>query len=257
MIQKFTIAVFAILITTSCANKRNVLYMQNFKASSPTTIEQTYISTLQADDILSIQVSSKDNQGVSSFNPIVSTAMVGSDFIGGQQRFLHYVIRQDGSIEFPILGKIQLAGLTLTQAIELLKKDISKYVKDPIIIIEWLNFKYSVLGEVARPGQFTSKSERVTLLDALGNAGDLTIYGQRKNIMLIREVNGKRSHYLIDITKTDFINSEAFYLKQNDVVVVSPNNAKVQSSAFNQNATIYISIASVLLALTNIYLTTK
>ncbi|MFY7810835.1 MAG: polysaccharide biosynthesis/export family protein [Flavobacterium sp.] len=256
--KKKNILVFIILlITTSCANKKNILYLQDNVTQSNIEINQSYINKLQADDILSIQVSSADNQGVAAFNIATSNGILGTDVAVGQPRFINYIIRQDGSIEFPVIGKIQLAGLSVVEAIELLKKEISAYVKKPIVILEWLNFKYSVLGEVTRPGQFSSKSERVTILEALSNAGDLTIFGKRKNIILIRENNGKRSHFTIDLTSKEFIKSEAYYIKQNDVIIVSPNNAKVQSSAFNQNSTIYISIASVVLALINIYLTSK
>lgn len=253
----FIPVIISIFLLSSCANKKNILYLQDNIAESNIEINQSYVSRLQADDILSIQVSSVDNQGVAAFNIATSNGILGTDVAVGQPRFINYIIRQDGSIEFPVIGKIKLAGLTVVEAIDLLKKEISAYVKKPIVILEWLNFKYSVLGEVTRPGQFTSKSERVTVLEALSNAGDLTIFGKRKNIILIRENNGKRSYFNIDLTNKDFINSEAYYIKQNDVILVAPNNAKVQSSSFNQNSTIYISIASVVLALINIYLTSK
>jgi polysaccharide biosynthesis/export protein len=257
MIKTFIPVIISIFLLSSCANKKNILYLQDNIAESNIEINQSYVSRLQADDILSIQVSSIDNQGVAAFNIATSNGILGTDVAVGQPRFINYIIRQDGSIEFPVIGKIKLAGLTVVEAIDLLKKEISAYVKKPIVILEWLNFKYSVLGEVTRPGQFTSKSERVTVLEALSNAGDLTIFGKRKNIILIRENNGKRSYFNIDLTNKDFINSEAYYIKQNDVILVTPNNARVQSSAFNQNSTIYISIASVVLALINIYLTSK
>jgi polysaccharide export outer membrane protein len=253
-----TIALVLVFIfLSSCANKKNILYLQDHTQQINQDITTSYVNRLQADDILSIQVSSSDSQGVAAFNIATSNGILGSDVAVGNPRFINYIIRQDGTIEFPIIGKIKLADLTIIEAIEYLKKEISAYVNKPIVILEWLNFKYSVLGEVTRPGQFKSLSERVTIFDAISNAGDLSIFGQRKNIILIRENNGKRSHFTIDLTNKNFIGSEAYYVKQNDVIIVSPNNAKVQSSAFNQNASVYISIASVILALTTIFINTN
>jgi len=243
-----------LLLLASCANKKNILYLQDQEKSSTETISQTYVNRLQADDILNIVVSSRDNQGVLPFNLIAVSANPGSEGLStGQPRLLTYVIRQDGTIQYPILGSVKLSGLTLMEAIELMKNKISDYVKNPTISIEWLNFKFTVLGEVQKPGQYTSKSERISFLDAIGMAGDLGIYGNRKSILLIRENNNQRQTFNIDLTNKSFINTEAYYIKQNDVIIVSPNNAQIQASAFNRNAPLYISIASTIISLVTVF----
>lgn len=239
-----------LLFVTSCASKKDILYLQDETFQKNQTITQNYVNILQPDDILLIIVSNSDNIGTQRFNLSTTVSAPGMiDDSIGRQRLVNYVIRKDGSIEFPILGKIQLAGLTISEAVELIRVKLEKYIKEPKVVIEWLNFKYSVSGEVRRPGLFTSVSERVSILDALAMAGDLTIYGNRKNIILIREINGKRSTYNVDLTNVKFMNDETYYIKQNDHIIVSPNNAQIQSSSFNQNVPVYISAASILLSL--------
>lgn len=254
MTKKIIFALLVIGFLTSCANKKNILYLQNLDITKDIEIQPKYENRLQPDDILSITVSSPDNQGVAPFNLASASSMVGQESSVGRPRLLNYIIRKDGSIEFPILGKLYLADKTILEAIDFLKVELKPYINEPIVIIEWVNFKFSVLGEVLKPGNYTSLSERVSILDALAMASDLSIYGNRKNIMLIRENNGKRETHIIDITNSDFLQSDVYFLKQNDVIIVSPNNAQVQSSAFNRNAGIYISFASIILALTNIFL---
>jgi polysaccharide export outer membrane protein len=241
------------LILTSCANKKDILYLQDIEKNKTEQINQTYINKLQPDDILNIIVSSNDNQGVLPFNLMAMASTPGSEGMGvGQPRLLNYVIRQDGNIQFPVLGNVKIAGLSILEAIELLKQKISFYVKDPIVTIEWINFKFTVLGEVKRPGQYKSSSERVTIIDALGIAGDLSIQANRKNIILIREIETNRYIYNIDLTNKNFINSESYFIKQNDQIIVSPNNAQVQASAYNSNAPLYISIASTIISLVTV-----
>jgi polysaccharide export outer membrane protein len=157
-----------------------------------------------------------------------------------------YLIDTKGEIEFPVIGRIKLAGLTRTQAIDKLAEKIKPYITNPTINLRILNYKISVLGEVNKAGNYTINSERITLLEAIANAGDLTIYGRRDNILIIREKDGKKTYNRIDITKSDFINSDFYYLTQNDVVIVEPNKTRVNSSAFGPNITATISALSVI-----------
>ena len=146
-------------------------------------------------------------------------------------------------------GKLKLGGLTRTEAKALLFKEISEYIKNPSVNLRIMNYKISVLGEVTKPGSYTIPSERITLLEALSLAGDLSLYGLRKNILLIHEEDGKKTYSRIDLTQADILNSADYYLSQNDVVIVEPNKAKINSSAIGTNATIVLSGLTVLLSL--------
>jgi polysaccharide export outer membrane protein len=239
------IFLISLIIISSCANKKNILYLQDFE-EGVSKISQNYENRLQADDILNIMVSSPDQQGVQSFNLYMRNNPQSA--APNQNFMLNYTIRKDGTIEFPVIGKIKISELTILETIALLKQKLSVYINNPVIVVEWINFKFTILGEVNKPGQYRSQNERVTLLDALGMAGDLDIYGQRKNIMLIRDNGLERKSFLIDITNKKFIDSEAYYIKQNDVIIVSPNNPQIQASAFNRNMPLYIAVASTIIS---------
>lgn len=253
MNNNYIIILLITFFLTSCANKKNILYLQDQEKNTTEAINQSYVNKLQPDDILTIVVSSSDNQGVLPFNLMSLTVSPGQENMAvGQARLINYIIRQDGTIQFPVLGVVKLSGLTIMEAIEVLKQKISAYVKNPTVTMEWVNFKFSVLGEVRRPGQYTSKSERISFLDAIAMAGDLDIYGNRKDILLIRENNNQRQTFRIDLTNKSFIDSEAYYIKQNDVIIVAPNNSQIQASAFNRNVPLYISIASTIISVVSL-----
>ncbi len=169
-----------------------------------------------------------------------------SERSGGQQRMQTYLIDSEGYIVFPVLGKIKLAGLTTSQATEVLTEAIKPQVADASVNLRLMNFKVTVQGEVARPGTFTIESERVTLLQALSMAGDIALYGKRDNILIIREVDGKRTYNRVDITKPDFMDSEFYYLAPNDVIYVEPNKIRINSSAVGPNLTFALSAISLL-----------
>ncbi len=151
------------------------------------------------------------------------------------------------------MGTIDLGGKTRQQANSFLKNKLSTYILGPIINLRILNFTISVLGEVQRPGTFTVNDERVTILEALGLAGDMTIFGERGNVQVIREENGKTQYAVLDFTSVDLINSPYYYLQQNDVVIVPPNNAQIQSSGFNRNTSVFISIAGIVISVIAIF----
>src|SRR5690606_16890226 len=163
-----------------------------------------------------------------------------------------YSIDVNGEIDFPKLGKIKLGGKTRTQAMELLRNEVSKYILDPGISMEVRNFRVTVLGEVKTPGSFPINNDRITLLEAIGLAGDLTINGVRNNVLVIREQNGQKEEYRVDLTKKDALNSPVYYLAQNDVIYVEPNGARIQSSKYTQNTTIFVSVASVLITVISV-----
>lgn len=229
----------------SCASRKKLVYMQNADTSSGNskTVEN-FEPKLQNDDLLSIIVSADQPELTIPFN---MPQIQGNYQINENQDGIKtYLIDSYGFIEFPVIGKIKLAGLTRSEAITKLRDQVKEYITNPTINLRILNYKISVLGEVMRPGSFKISSERITLLEALSLAGDLTIYGKRTNILLVREVDGKKTYNRIDITKADFADSPFYYLKQNDVLIVEPNNTKVNASAVGPNASVIISSLSLL-----------
>lgn len=230
----------------SCVPTSKMLYLQDSTESQKNDIK-TYETLLQPDDLLSIIVSSQNPENSVPFN---LPQIQGNYEIGNNQNGIKtYLIDSEGNIDFPVLGKIKLAGLSRKEANEHLITLLSDYIKNPGINLRILNYKFSVLGEVNKPGSFTVDSERITLLEALSNAGDLTIYGKRSDILVIREQNGKKNYKHIDITKSDFINSDYYYLVQNDLVLVNPNRTRQNAAAVGPNTSVILSAISILVTI--------
>ncbi|MBO9584145.1 MAG: polysaccharide biosynthesis/export family protein [Flavobacterium sp.] len=248
---KTTCFLAIIFLLFSCASRQNVVYYQNIDTLNNGQSTNSYEVKIQPDDLLMIIVSAEDSEAVSPFN--LKTYSVSSnnklDVTRSQETIQTYLVDKNGDIDFPVLGKIKIGGLTRTDALQLLQTKISVYVKNPIINLRITNFKVSLQGEVNSPGTYSITSERVTLVEALSMAKDLTIYGKRNNILIIREVNGEKSFNRVDITKSDFINSPFYYLAQNDVVYVEPNKTRVNSSAVGPNTSVIISAVSILVSL--------
>jgi polysaccharide export outer membrane protein len=233
---------FVILFLTSCASKKNILYLQNIDSIGNSNELVNYETRLQNDDLLSIIVSADQPEATLPFN---MPQIQGNYQINENQDGIKtYLIDAEGYIDFPVIGKIKLGGLTRNEAINKLTNAIKDYITKPQINLRILNYKISVLGEVVRPGNFKISGERITLLEAISMAGDLTIYGNRGNILVIRELNGTKTFTRIDITKADFMNSPFYYLSQNDVIVIEPNKTKVNSSVIGPD------VATALTALT-------
>jgi polysaccharide export outer membrane protein len=173
----------------------------------------------------------------------------------GQESMQSYLVDASGFIDFPVLGKLKVGGLTRSELMKLLETKIAQYIKNPIINVRLMNFKVSVQGEVTNPGTFSVNSDRVTLIEAISMAKDLTIYGKRDNILIIREVNGVKSYNRVDITKADFINSPYYYLSQNDVVYVEPNKTRINGAAVGANTGVIISITSLLITVITLIVT--
>jgi polysaccharide export outer membrane protein len=238
----FFLVSFLVLSLASCVSKSKMLYVQQNLASNKTN---SFEIAIQPDDVLQISISSENPEVTIPYNLQMSSSEGGSE----QGRQISYLVDSNGMIDYPVLGKIKIAGLSKNQAVLHLQDLLKEHIKDAIVNIRILNFKLTVLGEVNKPGSFTIPSERITLLEALGQAGDLSIYGSRKNILILRENNGTTTTQRIDITKSDFINSEWYYLKQNDVVYVEPNKTRINSSAAGPNITIGISVISLLITI--------
>ena len=249
---RFTFLTGVLLLLVSCVAREKVLYLQQSAAVNSVT---SYEPILQPDDVVMITVTSENPEVAAPYNLSVITVQGSTENAAGTQRMQTYILDKEGKIEFPMLGSIVLGGLTKTEAVATLKGLLKDHINDAVINFRILNFKVTVLGEVQKPGTYTVSSERITLLEAIGMSGDMTIYGNRKNVLLIREKNGTKTTERIDLTKSDFLNSSSYYLSQNDVVYVEPNKTRINSSVIGPNLTVGISALS--LIVTIIALTVK
>ena len=243
---KYFIVFLSVLTLASCVSKSKLLYVQQNLANEKAN---SFEITIQPDDVLQISISSENPEVTIPYNKQAIVMMSSKENAPEERRQISYLVDSNGMIDFPVLGKIKIAGLSKNQAIIQIQDLLKEHVKDASVTIRILNFKLTVLGEVNKPGSFTIPSERITLLEALGQAGDMTIYGSRNNILVIRENNGIKTTKRIDITKSDFMNSEWYYLSQNDVVYVEPNKTRINSSAVGPNLTIGISALSLLVTI--------
>jgi polysaccharide biosynthesis/export protein len=229
----------------SCGQKKQITYYQDIENLNNSQNTIAYETKIQPDDLLMILISAQDPEVAAPYNlgfSSVSASAAQSTQAPQQQQL--YLVDVDGKIQMPVIGEVKVGGFTRNEILLVLKKKL-KDIKDPIVNIRIMNFKVTVQGEVAKPGSFNIASERITLPEALTLAGDLTIYGKRENIILVRELNGKKTFNRIDLTKSNFINSPYYYLSQNDLIYVEPNRAKSNTStSFSQNASIYIALAS-------------
>jgi polysaccharide export outer membrane protein len=245
--KKTVVFVLTFFVLLSCASKKKVVYLQDIDQTKSYDSSTLYEPKLQPDDLLSIIVSAENPELTVPFN--LPQIQGNYEINNNQNGIKTYLVDNFGFIEFPVIGKLKLGGLTRTEATAKLVAAVSEYIKNPIVNLRILNFKVSILGEVLKPSSFTLNSERITLLEAISMAGDLTIHGKRNNILIIREAEGKKTYNRIDITKSDFLNSPFYYLAQNDIVVVEPNKTRVNASGVGPNVTATISAISVLVTL--------
>lgn len=251
----FLISILAIMMCTSCASRKNIVYFQDEPLDSDVLMSEPKQLLYKPDDILTINVSALDPDTVRPFNlPVVSNNTGSITSAQGMQQMQTYLVDYDGNIEFPVLGKIKVAGLTRTELTSMLVERISTMANDPIVNVRLANFTITIIGEVSRPGTFTIQDERITILEALGLANDLTIFGKRQNVLIIREVDGVKKFAKVDLTSINTINSPVYYLQQNDVIYVEPNNAKIRSSTYNQNNGVLISAVGTLATILAVFL---
>ena len=248
----------AAFLFASCANVKDITYLQNKVIDNPEKMDRYAGVIIQQMDILSIVVSSRNPELAAMFNLPVVTFQEGSEVgqTGGYgQKLMGYMVDGQGMIDFPVLGRIQAAGMTRWELAEKIKKRLiaDGYLSDAVVTVEFMNFKVTVMGEVASPGTFSIEGDKVTVLQALAMAKDLTIYGKRDNVLVIREQDGKRVIYQINLMDVDMFKSPGYYLQQNDVVYVEPNPNKARQSTIDDKnlrlTSIAISSASVLLSL--------
>jgi polysaccharide export outer membrane protein len=223
---------------SSCiSSKELVLYQGDGMEKEAIALAPRFIPTIKAGDVLSVQVSSLSPEATAFFNPYATITMAER---GGTAQMVTpttplpytpgYVVSEDGEIELPLVGRQKLLGLTNAQAGAQIKQKLLDYLKEPTVNVRNLNFQISVSGEVARPSLFSIPNEQITLPAALGLAGDITIYGRRDNVMVIREENGQRTFNRIDLTKRDLFKSPYYYLRPNDIVYVEPGKARIANA---------------------------
>ena len=246
----FFLLIFIFAYGTSCVNTKKTTYFNNVQAISytPSAVDSGLIA-IQKNDILSIVITSLSPEASAIFNTTNTTTTI-STTSGTYQSTGGYLVNSEGFIELPILGNIKVAGLTKKDLKEKITNILleKKLLLEPIVSVRQLNFEITVLGEVGRPSVITVPSEKVSLIKALGLAGDITIYGEKSNVTLIRESNGKRMVTHIDLNSADFLTSPYYYLHPNDVIYVESNKNKVASvSRIRQSLPVVISSLSVLL----------
>lgn len=221
-----------LLLVSSCVGRKNLAYLENVSSSKRSVLENVAAFTepiIQADDILAVSINTIDPSSAAVVNQAGTNISVSSSAGAGigREQVSGYLVDKNGEIELSLIGKIKVAGLTTSEAKELIRNQASRDLKNPNVTVRFANFKVSVLGEVNRPTAYSVPNEKVSILDVLSLAGDLTIFGRRDNIMVIREVNGKKEFGRLNLNSTEIFNSPYYYLKQNDVVYVEPNKAKV------------------------------
>lgn len=233
--MSFKYGLFAVLfgLMCSCSAPKDIVYFQGVDSLTPeqlSKMSQTYSTKLTSDDLLSITVTAWDPAAVTPFNPpTYAYSTEGEQPLLASTSLYTYLVDKEGNINFPVLGEIHVAGLTRQELAKKMQEMISKYVEDPLVNVQLLNFKVTMMGELSRPGSYTIKNDRVTILDVIGMSGDLPITANRKNILVIREDDGKKEIHRMDITDPGIFESPCFYLKQNDVVYVEPVKIKQRS----------------------------
>jgi polysaccharide export outer membrane protein len=248
---------FFLLFVTGCKTKERLVYF-NGKSSSNDTIVKAfkYAISLKPDDILSIVITSEDPEAIIPFNQtVMGSSSQQSGYSTGISFPNGYLIDANGEISMPVIGKIKVGGMDRIAATSAIQTKLREYVSDAIVRLSIENFKITVLGDVKTPGTFKIPNERITILEALGLAGDLKITGNRK-IVVIRDNNGTIEQIPIDLTSATTFESEAYYLRQNDVVYVEPNMAaRNESTIWKTSGPILISVTSIIV--TTIALITK
>lgn len=241
-----------ILLSFSCVSNKNIAYFQNDEIDQE-NVSNVYTTIFKPDDLLQIVISADDLEAVKPFNLPAVAFSVTSNSVIGQPQQLSYLIDSKGQIDFPILGKLKIGGLTREETIKLLTDRLDpKYVKNPNINIRIANFKITVAGDVQRPGTFNIPNERISILDAIGLAGDLNISGRRDNVMIQREVDGKKIQYRLDLRSNKINTSPVFYLQQNDYIYIEHNYARIQSASSNTNTSLFISLTGLLITIVSL-----
>ena len=255
-IQSILAMVVCTWLMVSCTSYKSVPYLQDADVKGALVAEEPlYDAKIMPKDLLTVTVNTTDPEAAAPFNMTVQTAqnLATSRTSYSQPVLQQYLVSNEGTIDFPVLGQLKVGGLTKSEAEALIREKLMPYLKEtPIVTVRMANYKISVLGEVARPGTFTVGNEKVNVLEALAMAGDMTIYGKRDNVKLVREdAQGKRQIVELDMTKADIITSPYYYLQQNDILYVTPNETKAKNSDIGSSTSMWFSATSIMLSVAN------
>lgn len=235
---------------TACTSAKEIAYLQDIDSVQLNDITSRYEAKIQKDDLLSIIVSGPDKQVVMPYNLTLTDNTTTGGTYNPETSTLPYLVDNEGNINFPILGKIHVEGMTRTQLSQYLISEISKDVKDPIVYVSFKNFKITILGEVRNPGTYNISSEKLTIFQALGQAGDLTLSAKRDDILLIREIDGKNTYHRIDLRSASLLNDDYYYMQQNDVLIIQPSAKRITAATTNTVTwSVIVSAISSLLAI--------
>lgn len=246
---------------SSCSSEKEIVYLQNLEDVEMRKLTSKYEARIKKDDLLSIIVSGPDKQVVMPYNLTLNDMTNGGGYSNDPEKStLSYLVDNNGEINFPILGKIKVEGMTRSDLVNYLTKEISKDVKDPIVYVSFKNYKVTILGEVKNPGTYTLASERTNIFQALGQAGDMLLTAERNDIILLREVDGLPTYHKIDLRDASILSSDIYYIQQNDIIYVRPSARRVAVattatgiwSTVLSSITTMISVISLILTLTKL-----
>ena len=246
-----------LVLLCSCGSTKNIAYLQNSDEIDFEQSKYLYDAKIMPKDILTLTVTTVNPEAAVPFNLTVPTTLSQNQRSTYNTSLLQsYLVDNDGQIDFPIVGVINVGGLTKSDCEKLILSKIRPYLNEnerPVVTVRMSNYKISVLGEVARPGMFTVGNEKINILEALAQAGDLTIYGVRTNIKLIREdASGKKEIHTLDLNDANLINSPYYYLQQNDIVYVEPNKVKSRNSGVGATTSLWLTGTSILISLASL-----
>lgn len=243
-------------VLTGCSSYQKSLYLQNDAVINQSTQGQLYDFRIMPKDILTILVSTTDPAASAPFYRRIGQEKGSQPIQQGMQNaeLLDYLVDNEGLIDFPVLGKIKVSGMTTRECEAVIREKLKSYLNEvPNVTVRSSNYKFSVLGEVNRPGTYTVKDEKVTIFEAIAQAGDMTLFSIRDDVQLLREDNeGRRQVVHLNLNDANITQSPYFYLQQNDVIYVKPTKAKVRTNTFNSNASMWITILSVLTSISTL-----
>lgn len=257
--KKYNILLVSVVLVLlcSCGSTKNIAYLQNSDEIDYEQSKFLYDAKIMPKDILTVTVTTVNPEAAIPFNLTVPTTLNKNTLSTYNQSLLQsYLVDNNGQIEFPIVGTLTVGGLTKSECEQLILSEIKPYLNEnerPVVTVRMSNYKISVLGEVARPGMFTVGNEKINILEALAQAGDLTIYGVRNNVKLIREdATGKKEIHTLDLNDANLLNSPYYYLQQNDIVYVEPNKVKSRNSGVGATTSLWLTGTSILISLASL-----
>ena len=251
------VALTMVLMLGSCGSTKNVAYFQNIDSISLAGSRILYEAKIMPKDELTITVITTDSKAAMPFNLAVSNTIGTSGQLSASQGSLQgYLVDNNGNIEFPVVGTLHVGGLTKKQAEDLVKDKVKPYLavsENPIVTVRMASYHVSILGEVTSPGIISVPQEKMSILEALAQAGDLTIYGRRDNVILIRQdAMGEKHYHRLNLNDANVINSPFYYLQQNDIIYVEPNKVKAQNSAIGSSTTLWFSAVGTLISIASL-----